>query len=434
MRVAVIGSGYVGLVTGAGLAHTGNDVVCIDKLQDKISALEQGEIPFYEPGLKDLVAGGKREGHLRFSTDIGEGVSSAQVVFLAVGTPPEEDGSADVSHVLAAAREVGQQITDFTVVVTKSTVPVGTSHKVREAIAAVTDVPFAVASNPEFLKEGNAVNDFLKPARIVIGTEDKRAKSLLEELYSPYIIREHKVAFMDIASAELTKYAANALLATKISFINEIAAICEKVGADVDLVRRAVGADPRIGSAFIYPGIGYGGSCFPKDVKAIVATARQQGYHFAIAEAVEAVNQRQRGWLLERILSHFGKRPEGKTIAVWGLSFKPRTDDVREAPAIDLIRGLRSQGATVRAYDPAAIETAREVLGDKDIYYAKDAFDAAKGADALCLCTEWSTFRQPDFKRLRELMAAPTLLDGRNIYDPKRVRDTGFTYYSIGRP
>lgn len=351
MRVAVIGSGYVGLVTGAGLAHTGNDVVCIDKLQDKISALEQGEIPFYEPGLKDLVAGGKREGHLRFSTDIGEGVSSAQVVFLAVGTPPEEDGSADVSHVLAAAREVGQQITDFTVVVTKSTVPVGTSHKVREAIAAVTDVPFAVASNPEFLKEGNAVNDFLKPARIVIGTEDKRAKSLLEELYSPYIIREHKVAFMDIASAELTKYAANALLATKISFINEIAAICEKVGADVDLVRRAVGADPRIGSAFIYPGIGYGGSCFPKDVKAIVATARQQGYHFAIAEAVEAVNQRQRGWLLERILSHFGKRPEGKTIAVWGLSFKPRTDDVREAPAIDLIRGLRSQGATVRAYD-----------------------------------------------------------------------------------
>ncbi|MFH1809123.1 MAG: UDP-glucose/GDP-mannose dehydrogenase family protein [Pseudomonadota bacterium] len=433
MRVAVIGSGYVGLVTGAGLAHSGNDVVCIDKDPDKVATLERGEIPFYEPGLAELVAGVRREGHLRFTTSIAEGMRDAQIVFLAVGTPPNEDGSADVSHVLEAARDVGRALTGFVVVVTKSTVPVGTAVQVRQAITEITTQPFAVASNPEFLKEGDAVNDFLKPARIVIGTDDPQARERLEELYSPYIIREHKVAFMDIASAELTKYAANALLATKISFINEIATLCEMVGADVEAVRRAVGADPRIGPAFIYPGIGYGGSCFPKDVKAIVATARAHGYRFAIAEAVEAVNQRQRGLLLEKIVKHFGGRPEGKTIAIWGLAFKPRTDDVREAPALTLIQGLLAQGATIRAYDPAAMQTARAALGDRPVHYASTALEAAEGADALCLCTEWSTFRQPDFERLRSVMREPTIFDGRNIYDLARLRRQGFTIYGVGR-
>jgi len=433
MRVAVIGSGYVGLVTGAGLAHTGNDVVCIDKDAAKIEALEAGRIPFYEPGLLDLVTNARREGQLRFATDITECVASAQIVFLAVGTPSATDGSADLSFVFAAAEEVGRAISDFTVIVTKSTVPVGTSERVREVVARVTDVPFAVASNPEFLKEGDAVNDFLKPARIVIGTEDERAREMLEELYSPYIIREHKVFYMDIASAELTKYAANALLATKISFINEIATLCERLDADVDLVRRAVGADPRIGSAFIYPGIGYGGSCFPKDVKAIISTAREQGYRFEIAEAADAVNQRQRGLMLEKVLHHFDGDVDGKTVAVWGLSFKPRTDDVREAPALMLIEGLRAQGGQLRVYDPAAMETAKAVLGDKGIAYAKNGYDAAKGAHALCLCTEWSTFRQPDFDRLREQMATPVLFDGRNIYDPARVARHGFSYHGIGR-
>jgi len=433
MRVAVIGSGYVGLVTGAGLAHTGNDVVCIDNDQTKIDALETGAIPFYEPGLPELVANARREGHLSFSADIATAVAEAQIVFLAVGTPSAADGSADLSYVFSAAEEVGRAMQGFTVIVTKSTVPVGTSERVRETVAAVTDTPFAVASNPEFLKEGDAVNDFLKPARIVIGTNDERARDMLEELYSPYIIREHKVFFTDIASAELTKYAANALLATKISFINEIASLCERVDADVDLVRRAVGADPRIGSAFIYPGIGYGGSCFPKDVKAIVSTARAHGYRFEIAEAVEAVNQRQRGVMLEKVLAHFDGQLEGKTFAVWGLSFKPRTDDVREAPALTLIEGLRSARAKVRAYDPVAIETARVVLGDRDLVYADNAYHAAEGADAICLCTEWSTFRQPDFDRLKGLMAQAVMFDGRNIYDPQRVRGHGFVYHGIGR-
>ena len=433
MRVAVIGTGYVGLVTGAGLAHTGNDVVCVDNAIEKIRQLETGSIPFFEPGLAELVATVRREGHLQFSTSIESALTGAQIVFLAVGTPSSADGSADLTAVLAAAAEVGRALRDFTVVVTKSTVPVGTSDKVRQAIARVTDRPFAVASNPEFLKEGDAVNDFLRPARIVIGTDDARARDLLEDLYSPYIIREHKVFFMDIASAELTKYAANALLATKISFINEVATLCERVGADVELVRRAVGADPRIGSAFIYPGIGYGGSCFPKDIRAIVATAREHGYRFNIAEAVDAVNQRQRGVLLGKLLQHFGGTLAGRTIAVWGLSFKPQTDDVREAPALELIRGALEHGAQVRAYDPVATANARSMLGACPVFYADSAYQAAEGAHALCLCTEWPTFRQPDLDRLRTLMAAPAIFDGRNIYDPARVRGRGFSYVGIGR-
>ncbi|MBN2361271.1 MAG: UDP-glucose/GDP-mannose dehydrogenase family protein [Deltaproteobacteria bacterium] len=434
MRVAVIGTGYVGLVTGAGLAHTGNDVVCVDTAVEKIHQLETGTIPFYEPGLSELVATVRREGHLRFSTSVAEAVPDAQIVFLAVGTPSGSDGAADLSSVIAAAADVGRAIRDFTVVVTKSTVPVGTADKVKQAIAAVTSRPFAVASNPEFLKEGDAVNDFLRPARIVIGADDPRARDMLEDLYSPYIIREHKVFFMDIASAELTKYAANALLATKISFINEIAALCERVGADVELVRRAVGADPRIGSAFIYPGIGYGGSCFPKDISAIVVTAREHDYRFEIAEAVDAVNRRQRGVLLEKLLRHFGGSLGGRTIAVWGLSFKPQTDDVREAPALEIIRGAIERGARVRAYDPVAIPNARSALGRSEVFFADNAYQAAEGAHALCLCTEWPAFRQPDFDRLKKIMAAPAIFDGRNIYDPVRVRGHGFTYVGIGRP
>jgi UDPglucose 6-dehydrogenase len=434
MRVAVVGSGYVGLVTGAGLASTGNDVVCIDRLPEKIVTLDRGEIPFYEPGLADLVAQTRRDGRLRFTTDTRSGVADADVVFLAVGTPPDGDGSADVSHVLTAAREVGESLRGFTVVVTKSTVPVGTSEMVRAAIAEATDEPFAVASNPEFLKEGDAVNDFLKPSRVVIGADDERARALLEELFRPYVMRDHNVMFMDIASSELTKYAANALLATKISFINEIAQLCDRVGADVELVRRAVGADPRIGSAFLYPGIGYGGSCFPKDVHAIAATARELGYEFAIAEAVSAVNERQRGLLLERVTAHFSGELDGRTVAVWGLSFKPRTDDVREAPALVLIKGLLAEGAVVRVFDPEAMATARDALGDSSVYYASSPLDAVDGADALCLCTEWAVFRQPDFVAMRELMNELNLFDGRNIYDPVRVRELGFSYVGIGRP
>lgn len=434
MRVAVIGTGYVGLVTGAGLAYTGNDVVCIDKDTAKIAALEQGDIPFYEPGLSDLVLNARGEGHLRFAPQIAGAVEDAQIVMLAVGTPPRPDGSADLGDVLRAAEEVGRHLRDFTVIVTKSTVPVGTAERVRQAVAAVTTTPFAVASNPEFLKEGDAVNDFLKPARIVIGTDDERARARLEELYSPYIIRERKVVFMDIASAELTKYAANALLATKISFMNEIAQLSESVGADVEMIRRAVGADPRIGASFIYPGIGYGGSCFPKDIKAIIATAREHGCRFAIAEAVDAVNQAQRGLLLEKLTSHFDGELADKVIAVWGLSFKPNTDDVRESPALTLIEGLLAQGACVRAYDPQAAATARLELIDDRLTYCGNAYEAVEGADALCLCTEWSTFRQPDFERIKSVMRQAVLFDGRNIYDPRRVRELGYTYYGIGRP
>lgn len=416
------------------MAYTGNDVVCIDRIPEHIASLERGDLPFYEPGLAELVAEAREQGNLHFTTDLGKGVCEADIVFLAVGTPPEEDGSADTSNVIAAARETGRAIQKFTVIVTKSTVPVGTSELVRAAVADVTDVPFAVASNPEFLKEGDAVNDFLKPSRIVIGTDDERARDLLEQLYSPFIMREHRVAFMDIASAELTKYAANALLATKISFINEIAALCELVGADVELVRRAVGADPRIGPAFIYPGIGYGGSCFPKDVRALASTALAHGHRFALAEAVDSVNQRQRGLLMEKLKAHFGDDLPRKTIAIWGLSFKPGTDDVREAPALYLIKSLLAVGARVRAYDPKAMTTARVALGDTPVHYAASAAEAAEGADALCLCTEWPAFRQPDFDELRTLMVEPTLFDGRNIYDPSRVRDQGFKYYGIGRP
>ncbi|MEW5854049.1 MAG: UDP-glucose/GDP-mannose dehydrogenase family protein [Myxococcota bacterium] len=432
MRIAIIGTGYVGLVTGAGLAETGNTVTCIDLDANKIKTLLEGKIPFYEPGLLDLVQRNIQGARLKFTTSIAEGVSDAQVVFLAVGTPSLPDGSADLSQVLNAATEVGRNLKDYAVVVTKSTVPVGTADKVRARLQEAAKVPFAVASNPEFLKEGDAVNDFLKPDRIVVGTDEERARRVLEDLYSPFIIREHKVLFMDVRSAEMTKYAANALLATKISFINEVANLCERVGADVELVRKGVGSDARIGSAFLYPGLGYGGSCFPKDVKALMHTAREHGQSLSILEAVDDVNQRQRGRMLERVLGHFGGNTAGKTVAVWGLSFKPRTDDMREAPAVTLIEGFLSAGLKVRAYDPVAMDNARGKLKDT-IHYAKDPYDAVAGAHALVLATEWSEFRQPDWDRIKPTMAAHTVFDGRNIFDPARMKAMGFAYHGVGR-
>ena len=434
MRVAVVGSGYVGLVTGAGLASTGNDVVCIDRSAERIAGLEGGTVPFYEPGLGELLQEVRQRNRLKFTSDLPTGVSGADVVFLAVGTPQGADGSADTSQVMTAAREIGEALTGFAVIATKSTVPVGTSEQVRSVVGGATEMPFAVASNPEFLKEGDAVNDFLRPSRIVIGTDDARARDVLERLYSPFNLRERRVVNMDITSAELTKYAANALLATKISFINEIAVLCELVGADVEMVRQAVGADPRIGSAFIYPGIGYGGSCFPKDVRAVASTAREHGYRFAIAEAVDAVNDRQRGLLMRKVVARFGDDLRSKTIAVWGLSFKPGTDDVREAPALDLIESLLAAGANVRVYDPKAMMTARVALGDRRIHYADSSLDAVRGASAVCLCTEWPDFRQPDFDELQQVMAEPVVFDGRNIYDPTLMRDRGFEYFGVGRP
>ncbi|MBI5495843.1 MAG: UDP-glucose/GDP-mannose dehydrogenase family protein [Deltaproteobacteria bacterium] len=433
MQIAIIGTGYVGLVTGAGLAETGNHVTCIDRDDAKIRMLLEGKIPFFEPGLDDLVLRNVKAGRLSFARSVAEGVKDAAVVFLAVGTPSQSDGSADLSQVLDAVAEVGKAIKDYTVVVTKSTVPVGTADKVRARLAESTKVPFAVASNPEFLKEGDAVNDFLKPDRIVVGTDDERARKVLEDLYSPFIIREHRVLFMDVRSAEMTKYAANAMLATKISFINEIANLCEKVGADVELVRKGIGADARIGTAFIYPGLGYGGSCFPKDVKALVSTGREYGQVLSILEAVESVNQKQRGRFLERILNHFGGKTAGKTVAVWGLSFKPRTDDLREAPALTLIDGFLSAGLKVRAYDPVGMDGARPRFQGKDVVLTADALEATRGAHALVLCTEWSEFRQPDWDVVKQNLAAPVVFDGRNVYDPVRMRALGFTYTGVGR-
>ncbi len=432
MRIAIIGTGYVGLVTGAGLAETGNSVVCIDKDRSKIDTLLQGRIPFFEPGLEDLVGRNIKGGRLTFANTVAEGVKDAQVVFLAVGTPSNSDGSADLSQVLAATEEVGRAITDFTVVVTKSTVPVGTADKVRARLQETARAPWAVASNPEFLKEGDAVNDFLKPDRIVVGTDDERARKVLEDLYGPFIIREHKVYFMDVRSAEMTKYAANAMLATKISFMNEMANLCEKVGADVELVRKGIGSDTRIGTAFIYPGLGYGGSCFPKDVKAIVSTGKEYGQQLSILEAVESVNQRQRGRVLEKVLQYFGGNTAGKTVAVWGLAFKPRTDDIREAPAFTLIDGFHAAGLKVRAFDPVAMDNARPRL-PKDVTLTGSAMEALDGAHALVLATEWSEFRQPDWDVVKKRMAGHAVFDGRNIYDPVQMRRLGFHYYGIGR-
>jgi UDPglucose 6-dehydrogenase len=431
MRVAVIGSGYVGLVTGACLAETGNDVVCADIAAGKVARLQANDMPIYEPGLGDLVRRNQAEGRLAFTTDVGGAVETARVVFIAVGTPPEEDGSADLQHVLGVARTIGQHLRQSTVIVTKSTVPVGTAERVRAAIQAETRIPFQVCSNPEFLKEGAAIEDFMKPDRIVVGVDHDHAREVMAELYAPFVRTGNPVLFMDIPSAEVTKYAANAMLATRISFMNQVAGFCERVGADVNQVRRGIGTDRRIGSAFLFPGPGYGGSCFPKDVKALIRSGRDVGAGFDILEAVEQANERQKQVLLDKVSTALGGLT-GRVVGVWGLAFKAETDDMRESAAIPLIEGLLRGGATVQAHDPKAVETAHAMFGDR-IGYCSDPYRAAEGADALIVVTEWLVYRNPDFARLRSLLRQPVVIDGRNLYDPARMAALGFRYQGIGR-
>jgi len=433
MKIAVVGTGYVGLVLGACLAENGNTVACVDKDADKVATLRQGKVPIYEPGLEEMVRRNHGDERLSFTTELPAAVQAAEIVFIAVGTPQGEDGSADLTHVLDVAAAIGRAMNKYTVVVDKSTVPVGTAKRVHAVIAKETTQPFSVVSNPEFLKQGAAVEDFMKPDRVVIGVDpgDDRAAALMKELYGPFTRTGAPIMMMDTASAELCKYAANSILASRISFMNEVANMCELVGADVDQVRRAIGADRRIGSSFLFPGVGYGGSCFPKDVKALIKSASDHGYDFKILHAVEAANHAQKERLVAKMLAYFGSL-KGKTIAVWGLAFKPRTDDMREAPAIVIIEGLLAQGASVRAYDPEATRTARGVFGDR-ITFCEKSYDALAGADALAVVTEWNNFREPEFAKMRELMRAPVVFDGRNIYSPENMRTLGFTYFSIGR-
>ena len=433
MKIAVVGTGYVGLVVGACFAETGNEVICVDKDSKKIRTLNAGRIPIYEPGLEELVRRNRAERRLSFSTALADAVKRSEVIFLAVGTPMGEDGSADLQHVLAAARDIARAMNGYKVIVDKSTVPVGTSERVRETIRRETKHECSVVSNPEFLKQGAAVEDFLKPDRVVIGASDSRAADVMRELYRPFTRTGAPIMIMDAASAELCKYAANAMLATRISFMNEIANVCERFGADVDKVRQAIASDKRIGPAFLFPGVGYGGSCFPKDVQAIIKFAADKNYRFKILEAVEGVNKLQKEKLLGALDRTFGRSLKGRTIAVWGLSFKPRTDDMREAPAIPIIEGLLKRGAKVRAFDPEARDVAKRIF-KKRIVYARNAYDALTKADALLIVTEWNEFREPDFERMRRLMRSPAIFDGRNILDPSQIRGLGFTYWSVGRP
>lgn len=432
MKVAVVGTGYVGLVVGACLAETGNDVICVDVDEGKIGALKQNRMPIYEPGLEPLVVRNQREGRLVFSTDVGGAVERSDVVVIAVGTPPDEDGSADLQHVLAVARTIGQHMNAPKIVITKSTVPVGTADKVREAIGRETKTAFHVCSNPEFLKEGAAIEDFMKPDRVIVGVDSSDAAAVLEELYAPFVRTGNPLIFMDVRSAEMTKYAANAMLATRITFMNQVATLCEAVGADVTLVRKGVGADRRIGPAFLFPGPGYGGSCFPKDVKALLHIARGSAVPFDILDAVETANARQKALLFEKLRRHFEGRLAGAEVAVWGLAFKAETDDVRESPALVVVEALLKAGARVRVHDPAALETARHHLGDR-VTYVAHAFDALAGADALAIVTEWLEYRNPDFARMKQLLRRPLIVDGRNLYEPDRMAKLGFTYDSIGR-
>jgi UDPglucose 6-dehydrogenase len=435
MRICVVGTGYVGLVAGAGFAEFGNDVVCADIDAGKIERLHAGEIPIYEPGLEPLVKRNVDEKRLRFTTDVAEAVSDVDVIFVAVGTPPKDDGSADLSYVWDVARTIGQHATGFTIVVDKSTVPVGTADRVMEILAeAGPGKDFAVVSNPEFLKEGDAINDFMKPSRVVIGTDDKRAQETMRYLYAPFVRTRERIQVMDARSAEVTKYACNAMLATRISFMNEMAKLCDRVGANVQDVRLGMGWDERIGSRFLFPGVGYGGSCFPKDVKAIISTAREHDVVLSILESVEDVNERQKKLLAQYVIEHFGGDVKGKVVALWGLAFKPRTDDVREAPALTIANTLLEAGATLRLHDPVARETFSEKLPPRDgVTYCDHNYDAVEGADALCLVTEWPAYRRPDFRRVKELMRGDVLFDGRNIWAPEVVGEFGFSYYGIGR-
>lgn len=436
MKVAVVGTGYVGLVTGTCLAEVGVDVVCIDIDIKKIEGLRNGIMPIYEPGLEQMVVKNFERGKIQFSTNLPEAIKGCDVAFIAVGTPPGEDGSADLKYVLGVASEIGKNIDDYIVVVTKSTVPVGTAKKVKKAVQdQLTErhstLTFDVASNPEFLKEGAAIDDFLRPDRIVIGIESQRAEEILKKLYKPFVLNGHPIISMDIPSAEMTKYAANAMLATKISFMNDVANLCEIMGADVNMVRKGIGSDPRIGNKFIYPGIGYGGSCFPKDVKALIKTASENGYDMQVLQAVESVNDNQKSVLYNKIMKHFNNDIKGKTFAVWGLSFKPKTDDMREAPSLVIIEKLLAQGAKVKAHDPIAMDEAKHSLQDK-ITYCKKQEDALVDADALLIVTEWSEFRAPNFEEIKSKLKSPVIFDGRNIYDAEELRSLGFHYYGIG--
>ncbi|MGQ1786765.1 MULTISPECIES: UDP-glucose dehydrogenase family protein [unclassified Saccharicrinis] len=437
MKISIVGTGYVGLVSGTCFADVGINVTCVDIDEKKIENLKKGVIPIYEPGLETMVRNNVEKGRLFFSTSLKDSLEQADVIFIAVGTPPDEDGSADLKYVLEVARQIGKHINHYMVVVTKSTVPIGTAKKVK---AAITDeiekrgveVDFDVASNPEFLKEGNAIQDFLKPDRIIVGTESEKAQKVMSRLYKPFLLNGHPIIFMDIPSSEMTKYAANAMLATKISFMNDMANLCEIVGADITSVRKGIGSDGRIGNKFIYAGAGYGGSCFPKDVKAVIKTADLNGYRLRLLEAVEEVNNNQKHVLVEKIKEQFGVNLNNMTFALWGLSFKPKTDDMREAPSLVVIDELIKLGAKVKAYDPVAIDEAKRILGDK-IEYGADPYDVLIDADALIVITEWSEFRIPNFKVIEKLLKNKVIFDGRNIYDPAEVLENGFSYYSIGR-
>ncbi|MCC3158809.1 UDP-glucose/GDP-mannose dehydrogenase family protein [Hymenobacter sp. 15J16-1T3B] len=436
MKIAVVGTGYVGLVTGTCFAEVGIDVTCIDIDQRKIDNLKQGILPIYEPGLEEMVTRNVEAGRLHFSTSLADGIKGADVAFIAVGTPPGEDGSADLKYVLAVARGIGEHMNSYGVIVTKSTVPVGTAAKVRKELADAlakrgADIEFDVASNPEFLKEGAAIDDFLKPDRIVVGVASERAEEVMRRLYKPFLMNGHPIIFMDIPSAEMTKYAANSMLATKISFMNDIANLCEIMGADVNKVRLGIGSDARIGNKFIYPGIGYGGSCFPKDVKALIKTAQENGYDMQVLKAVESVNEDQKSVLFNKVQQHFGSELKGKKFAVWGLSFKPKTDDMREAPSLVIIDKLLDAGCSVTAYDPVAMTEAKHTLGDR-ITYAKDQFEALIDADALLIVTEWPQFRAPNFEVVARLLKQRVVFDGRNIYDAKEMEAAGFAYHCIG--
>jgi len=431
VHIGVVGTGYVGLVVGTCLAENGNSVVCVDNDASKVEALRRGEIPIYEPGLEEMIRRNVAEERLRFSTDLEAAVRESEILFIAVGTPQDEDGSADLTHVLAVAETIGRAMNGPKVVVTKSTVPVGTTRRVREAIAAVTRHPFSVVSNPEFLKEGAALDDFLKPDRVVIGVDDPKAEATMRELYEPFVRTGNPILVMDPESAELTKYAANAMLATRISFMNEIANLCDRVGADVRQVRLGIGTDSRIGSSFLFPGLGYGGSCFPKDVKALLKMGQQAGSPLRVTAAVDAANEFQKSILVPRIEAHLGGLA-GKVVAVWGLAFKPRTDDIRDAPALALIEELLGRGASVRTYDPKAMAQAGRVLEGR-VRLCQKSYEAVDGADALVVATEWAEFREPDFPRIKSLMRRPAIFDGRNIYNPQALRELGFHYEGIGR-
>ena len=432
MKIAVIGTGYVGLVVGACLAETGNDVTCADVDQGKIDGLKQNVLPIYEPGLDSLVERNQQQGRLHFTADVPAAVATAEVVFIAVGTPPDEDGSADLRHVLNVAEVIGRHMTRELVVVTKSTVPVGTAAKVAAAVSKHARQPFHMCSNPEFLKEGAALDDFMKPDRVVLGVDSDHARSVMAELYAPFVRTGKPIIFMDIPSAEMTKYAANAMLATRISFMNEIANLCEKVGANVDLVRKGIGSDARIGPSFLFPGPGYGGSCFPKDVKALVRTAGEAGSRLAVLEAVEDANERQKHRLFEKLHCALGNDVRGAHIAVWGLAFKPQTDDMREAPALTLIDDVLAAGSTVTAHDPAALHEAKRRIGNR-IAYAESNYEALNGADALVVVTDWNEYRHPDFGRMKATLRRPIVVDGRNLYDAKKMQSLGFSYFSFGR-